>query len=94
MRQAAEHMTDCRQWHREALQRLAVEGFSREQALRRMPRAALRRLDFIHASASPSPMPHSTQAHIRSSREFARSLTLRRLAELRHTPLQAGTGNG
>ncbi|MES1992532.1 MAG: GntR family transcriptional regulator [Pseudomonadota bacterium] len=34
------------------------------------------------------------QAHIRYSQEFARSLTLRRLAELRHPPLQAGTGNG
>jgi DNA-binding GntR family transcriptional regulator len=34
------------------------------------------------------------QAHIRYSQEFARSLTLRRLAELRRLPLQAGTGIG
>jgi hypothetical protein len=39
-------------------------------------------------------MPHTTQAHIRYSREFACNLKLRRLAELRHPPLQAGTGNG
>jgi hypothetical protein len=87
-------MADCRQQHREALQRLAVAGLSREQALSQMPRAALRRLDFTPASASPSPMPHTTQAHIRYSREFACNLKLRRLAELRHPPLQAGTGNG